>query len=207
MSGRPQPLPCRESRGIHESLMGSLEVDLTSFGADQLRTAVQTALEGAGGGSLPSVDRLREGASATLESRDAEVSTYFTSMLEIGYLIASADGFAEEERHALANLLEQVTGKTVGHDVLELHFRDLDDAVEMLGRRERLRRAAEDFVGGMGEEEALGFAAVVAIADGKLAEPEANALLELGGHFGLTPERVAQVIDGIVARLKAQLEN
>ncbi|MCA9592029.1 MAG: TerB family tellurite resistance protein [Myxococcales bacterium] len=187
--------------------MGSLEVDLTSFGADKLRAAVLTALEGAGGGGLPSADRLRKGAAATLESSDDEVSTYFVSMLEIGYLIASADGFAEEERHALATLLEQVTGKAVSHDALELHFHDLDDAVEMLGRRERLRRAAEDFTGGMGEKEALGFAAVVALADGKLAAPESDALLELGGHFGLSPEDVSQVIAGVVTRIKAELEN
>jgi tellurite resistance protein len=127
------------------------------------------------------------------------------SLLELGYLVASADGFADEERDALADLLEHATGKGVVHDELDLHFRDLEDACQMLGRRERLRRAAADFDGKEGHEEAVGFAALVALADGKLAGAENAALAELGSHFGFDDARVNEIVSGVVSRVKAAL--
>lgn len=180
-------------------------VDLSQFGADRVRAAVQAAIEHASAGALPNTEVLKHGAEATLQDEDVVSSTYFVSILELAYLVASADGFAEEERHTLAGLLERLTGDALAHDALELHFKDLDDAVEMLGRRERLRRAAEDFVDSTRQHEALGFAAVVALADGKLADPENAALTELGGHFGFSPEETANVVGGIVQRVRTEL--
>ena len=192
------------------SVFGMELVNLSRFGVERLRVAVETMITGATGapgGPLPTAARLEQGAKATLESRDEEVSTYFQSILEIAYLVASADGFADEERVALSQLLERVTGRAVGHDVLELHFKDLDDACEMLGRRERLRRAAEDFADGACRTEALGFAAIVAVADGKLAEPEVAALMELGGFLGLSSSQVNEIVEGVLNRLRAELES
>jgi tellurite resistance protein len=57
---------------------------------------------------------------------------YFQSILELGYLVASADGLAEEEKNALADLLEQVTGKVIDQGQLKLHFQDLEDGCQML---------------------------------------------------------------------------
>lgn len=198
------PLMLGDSRGI-KGPMSLPTVDLSQFGADRVRAAVQAAVEHASAGALPTAGVLKHGAEATLKSEDAEASTYFVSILELAYLVASADGFAAEERHTLADLLERLTGKAVAHDALELHFKDLDDAVEMLGRRERLRRAAEDFADATRQHEALGFAVVVALADGKLAEPENAALTELGGHFGFPPEEIAKVVGGVVTRVRAEL--
>lgn len=186
-------------------------VDLSQYGADRVRAAIQAAVEHASAGALPTKDALKHGAEATKHAADNEpgddppASTYFVSILELAYLVASADGLADEERHTLAGLLERLTGEAVDHDALELHFKDLDEAVEMLGRRERLRRAAEDFGEPARQSEALGFAAVVALADGKLAAPEAAALSELGGHFGLTEDGVAKVVGGVVDRVKKEL--
>lgn len=192
-------------RGIGAA-MSLPTVDLTQHGAVKVRAAIQAAVEHASAGTLPTTGALKQGAEATLAERQEPGSTYFVSILELAYLVASADGFAEEERHALADLLERLTGSAVSHDALELHFKDLDEACEMLGRRERLRRAAEDFGEPSRQGEALGFAAVVAIADGKLAAPESQALLELGSHFGLSPEQVAQAVNGVVQRVRAELE-
>lgn len=186
------------------------QVDLSRFGAERLRGAVEAAISGATAGTLPTTARLVQGAKATIESTGDEisdVSTYFVSILEIAYLVASADGFADEERVALSDLLERITGRAVGHDLLEVHFKDLDDACAMLGRRERLRRAAEDFVEGAFRTEALGFAAIVAMADGKLAEPEINALIEVGGYLGFSKDQVAELVQGVVSRLRAELES
>lgn len=185
-----------------------LTIDLSEFDLPRLRTAIRTAFEGAPaalGGHLPTSTRLKQGAAATLADRDHDASVYFQSMLELGYLVASADGFAEEERHALAELLEAVTGAVVDRNALELHFRDLDDAVEMLGRHERLRRAAADFEDGSSKGEALGFAALVALADGKIAEPEASALKEVGEHFGLSADEISEAIDDVIGTVKNQL--
>lgn len=188
--------------------MGLTQIDLSKLGPETLSGAVLATLQDAPealAGCLPTPNRLKQGAQATTEDRLEEASTYFQSLLEIGYLVASADGFASEERHALAMLLEHLTGSIVAHDAFELHFQDLDAAVEMLGRRERLRRAAADFEDGIGRGEALGFAALVAIADGKLAEPEEKALLELGTHFGLNEEQVGRAVNSVVERLRARL--
>jgi hypothetical protein len=190
--------------------MAFLEVDLTKFGRDRIRSAVEAIFLTApriSDAPLPSGAQLQQGAKATLEGRDEPVSVYFVSILEIAYLVASADGFVDEERQALALLLERVTGHAVGQDAMDLHFRDLDEACELLGRRERLRRAAEDFADGMSRREAISFATLVAIADGKLAEPEARALTELGEWFGLTRDQVLQVVEAVVSRLRAELES
>jgi tellurite resistance protein len=189
--------------------MVPMQVDLTRFGAERLASAVQFVIQNASAAAypLPDPSRLQQGAKATLESTDADGSAYFQSILELGYLVASADGFANEERQALSLLLEGVMGSAVSHDVLELHFKDLDEACEMLGRRERLRRAAEDFAQGASRSEALGFAALVAMADGMLAQPEADALAELGTFLGFSPQQVADVVQGVSGALLARLES
>jgi tellurite resistance protein len=187
-----------------------LTIDMSEYGLPRLRAAIRTAFQGAPaalGGHLPSTDRLKQGAQATLADQDTDVSKYFQSMLEVGYLVASADGLADEERHALAELLEAVTGEAVGREVLELHFKDLEDAVQMLGRHERLRRAAADFDDGMSKGEALGFAALVALADGRIGEPEASALKEIGANLGLSADEIDEAIEEVISNVKNQLRN
>jgi hypothetical protein len=188
--------------------MGISGVDLSNVERGRLRMALQSIMEGAPGALTdqpPTSLGLKAGASATLAEANDDAAKRFQSMLEIGYLVASADGFADDERHALAELLSKVTGATVSIDQLDLHFRDLEEGCEMLGRRERLRRAAEDFDDGIGRWEALGFAALVALADGQLADPEVQTLSELGGHFGLAEDQIADAISTMVKRVEAEL--
>ncbi len=183
-------------------------IDLSAHPPDRLAAAIQDLLTGAPealGGRLPSASHLKAGAEAVTHDQPGTAAVHFQSLLEIGYLIASADGFAEEERHALSTLLEAVLGRAVSHDDLELHFKDLDDAVDILGRRERLRRAAEDFEDGLSRGEALGFAALVAVADGHLAEPEAASLDELGSFLGMETAEVDAAIDRVVGDIKTRL--
>src|SRR5688572_24240372 len=66
-------------------------------------------------GRLPAPGRLKEGAAAA--------SQYFQGLLELGYLVASADGLAGTEREALASLLEHVSGKSIDREAVLLHFR------------------------------------------------------------------------------------
>jgi tellurite resistance protein len=153
------------------------------------------------------VTRLREGARESMAEApsDADTARRFQNVLELGYLVASADGFHAEERTALARLLESITGAAVDHDALELHFRDLDQAVEALGRRERLARVAAELDDESAAVEAVGLAALIALSDGRLEQLELDVLVELGQHLAWTPERVRSVVEGVAGRVEAKL--
>ena len=198
-----------------------LELDLTHVDPERLRAAVFSALEQQSAevtvpatestrmpSRLPSTKRLKEGAQETMkeEGADAGAAEYFQSLLELGYLVASADGLAKEEREALAKLVEQATESAVEREALKRHFDDLDGGAEVLGRRERLARVAANFEDATSRAEAIGFAVLIAIADGKLADPEARVLLELGSHFSLTEGEVESMLGQVVASIRVALE-
>ena len=188
--------------------MGIKPLDLTGHDPKKLHAAIQSVMKAAPDalkGALPSSTELTQGAKAVGSEQDVAAATFFQSMLEIGYLVASVDGFADAERKALAELLSQIVGWAVSIDDLELYFKDLADACDMLGRRERLRRAAADFEDGIHKGEAVGFAALVAVADGTNAEADANCLRELGSHFGMNEDEVSRAVDAVIGRLNAEL--
>jgi tellurite resistance protein len=185
--------------------------DLRHVGAERLGKAVQLMIERQSAGPtsrhrLPGPDQLRAGADATRGGADDQQARTFQSILELGYLVASADGFAEEERSALAALLEQATGAAVNREELELHFRDLDEGVAMLGRRERLRRAAADFDDALGRTHAITFTALIAVADGVLGQPEIEALAELGKCFELPLAEVLEIVEGVAREVEHTVE-
>jgi tellurite resistance protein len=121
--------------------------------------------------------------------------------------VASADGLQDEERHALAELLEEGTGAAFDRASFELHFRDLDAAMVMLGRHERLRRTAEEFSEPAAREEALGFALLVAIGDGKLSAPELAMLFELGEALGFSKAALEQRFEQTIGRVERELRS
>lgn len=151
---------------------------------------------------------LRAGAASSVADvpTDPAAAARFQTMLELAYLVASADGFADAERVSLAALLERITGAAVDHATLELHFRDLDDAVALLGRRERLARAAADLETPAQGEEAIALIAMVALSDGHISTPEYEALVELGRHAEVGSDRVRALVESTVQRLEAQLQ-
>ena len=157
---------------------------------------------------FPGTEKLRAGAVESVkdEATDAGAALYFQSLLELGYLVASADGLAEDERVALAQLVEHATDAAVDRDALMIHFADLEATCEMLGRRERLVRTAANFEGADARNEAISFATLVAIADGKLNSDEAEVLHELGRHFSLSGARVQGVIDDVARSIRRQLK-
>jgi tellurite resistance protein len=179
-------------------------VQLPEVAPARLAAAVHAVLTGdaARGAALPSADHLRAGAAATTGDAGGPAARRFQALLELGYLAASADGLDAGEREALARLLEQVTGAAVDRDTLELHFRDLDEAVAMLGRRERLARVAAELDDGDEPSEALGFAALVAMADGRLGAAELDVLVELGASLALGAGEVRAVVDQVAASLE-----
>ena len=139
---------------------------------------------------------LREGAEQVVTDAGAEQASAqrFVTVLELAYLVASADGFAAAERRSLSYLLESVTGSAVKQATLERHFSDLDNAVEMLGRRERLARSAADLPDAGAREEALKLTALIAMADGQVSVDEMSALTELGQHMEMDATRVEGLV-------------
>jgi tellurite resistance protein len=174
-------------------------ISLPHEGPKQLAAAVRTAL-------IDQEAQFTEGAAQTLSGDAyAAAARRFQATLEIGYLVASADGFANEERESLADLLEQVTGFAVDHHTLALHFKDLDAAVDQLGRRERLARLADQLTELGDVEQTIEAVVTIAMADGTLSVPEHAVLAELGGHIGLADDAVSTIIDGSANRLKKAL--
>lgn len=174
-------------------------VELPAVAPERFAVAVRAMLgEGGEMAPLPSSARLSaDAAAAVAEGGDADGSRRFQALVELGYLAASADGLDPSERDALATLVERLTGSAVDHATLDRHFEDLDAAAAMLGRHERLARVAADLGEGDRRDEALGFAALIAMADGRLHRDELAVLDELGGCFGLSASEVRAIVDRV----------
>jgi len=126
----------------------------------------------------------------------------FMAALELGYLAASADGLDETERASIASTLERVTGIGFDHDAFNDHFADLDEAVLMLGRRERLARTAAEFETDEARADVIRFAALVAMADGELQTPELVVLEEAGSHFKWNADKIRTLVNDAAARVR-----
>ncbi|HET6585655.1 MAG TPA: hypothetical protein VFG69_19485, partial [Nannocystaceae bacterium] len=70
---------------------------------------------------------------------------------------------------------------------------------------ERLARAAADLDGTAACEEAIGLAALIAMADGRLATAEHQTLVDLGEFLGISATRVKALVDGMAQRVEAAL--
>ncbi|MEM6993316.1 MAG: TerB family tellurite resistance protein [Myxococcota bacterium] len=158
-------------------------IDFSEHEASEVAAAVQGVMVGL------RTPWLREGAQQTQAASEADPlpteAQRFVTMLELSYLVASADGFAKAERQSLSYLLQSVTGSAVKQADLERHFSDLDQAVAALGRRERLAASAAAIEDDTGRQEAILLTALIAMADGTLSRPEMDALLELSGHMDM----------------------
>jgi tellurite resistance protein len=188
--------------------MGGASLSVKACAPDKLRAAVRALFDAPpdpGAPALPSAARLHAIAEETVRTGEGDAARCFQGLLELGYLVASADGLADAERDSLAGMLEQVTGHGIDHGAMRVHFADLDDACAALGRHERMRRAAADFESPAAREEALAFAALVALADGEIAEPEVRALVELGGCFGMNEDRVRGALAALVEAVERRI--
>lgn len=183
--------------------MSDAEVVVRLSQAEPARLAA--AIESAIAGELQA--RLRAGAEESVRAEPADVAAArrFQTLLELGYLVASADGFADEESNSLASLLERVTSSAIDRAALTLHFFDLEDATQALGRRERLARVAAELEGAGEAEEAIGLVVTIAMADGQLSSLEYAVLNELAEHLKLSPGRLRELVDAAAARIEGGL--
>lgn len=171
-----------------------VRTEVLSFSVDPRSLA--DAVNGAISKRAALADRLRQGAADSVSDkpRASQTARRFQTFLELGYLVASADGFAEAERASLAYLLESVTGGAIDHAVLDEHFQDLDHGVAMLGRDHRLAAGAAELRDDASVEEALRLVTLIALADGLLAEPEIAVIEKLGSLIGIEGDRVSELV-------------
>lgn len=151
--------------------------------------------------------RLQAGAAqaVTATPTDLDAVNWFQSLVELGWLVSSADGFDDSERTALAALLELLTAEVVDREMLELHLAELASQVEIMGRTQRLARAAQELADQAASDDAVAFAALVAMSDGHLGAAELDELVQLGGFLAIPPERVRALVLALGREVEAQL--
>lgn len=160
-------------------------------------------------GRFPTNAQLTEGArDSVVDNKDTDkhAALYFQSLLELAYLVASADGLATEERETLALLVEHATGEAINRDKLLLHFEDLDTTSAVLGRSERLCRVAANLETYNAKEEAISFAALVSIADGTLSKSEMEVLIKMGALFEFSSEEVINMAKQVAQTITAAIQ-
>jgi tellurite resistance protein len=159
-------------------------------------------------GKLPSMEKLQLGAAqlASDTSEGAAEARYFKAMLEIAYLAAAADGLGEGEARAISELIQTTTSNAVGADALDKLFGEFAAQLEADGLEARLDAVADSFDDFMACDEALGFASLVAISDGKLGGEEASVLLAVGMRFEFTLDEVQAILDTVTVTLQMALE-
>ena len=136
------------------------------------------------------------------EDRAGAEARGFEPLLEIAYLVASADSLDADEREGLVRTFEQLT--STDRAALEQHLHDFDDAIAASNRADRLRQAATDLHpddrGG-----AVAFAAAIAMSDGWLGDSELGVLVELGGHLEINAELAREIVESVIARVETRL--
>ena len=151
--------------------------------------------------------RLAAGASQSLveEPTDVNSARWFQSLVELGWLVASADGFDPAERASMAALLATVTGKAVDEQLLEQHLAELAHQVDIMGRSQRLARAAAELHDQSSGDDALAFAALVAMADGRLEQIELDTLIALGSYMSIDTAQVRALVAALAKDVEANL--
>ena len=176
---------------------------------DALDQVIEAALSQAGdsgvralSGRLPSKQSLLAGQLALRDAPDSEDARGQRALLECALIVASADELTPEEQTALERLFQQVLGDPQAAQLVQ----QLQAELETEGVESSLRRVAKDLVTFEQREQALSFAALAAIADRELAEPEADRLLDLGARFGFGVGEVQRLVDRVAKALKSALQ-
>ncbi|MCC6215019.1 MAG: hypothetical protein IT376_09130 [Polyangiaceae bacterium] len=174
------------------------------------RRALEAAAPSIGPASL--AGRLPELAGAGREARgdtehdgldDAEA--HFRDLLEAGFLVAAADGTDEAELAALADLIAAAAGSRASRAAVRALLDELREGLERDGLERRLDSLAPRFGDFIAREEALGFASLVALADGNLGDPEALALLALARRLDYSRGEVEAVLSETAQALSRAL--
>jgi tellurite resistance protein len=173
-----------------------------------MRSAIATVL-GAESGDHPLSEQLCRQLPSAQQLRASAVedpgARFFLASLEAAYLVAAADGVDGPERAALGELVGAITGLDLQPEVLADHFATFDAAAKASSRAARVEGVAARLPDFVEREQALGFAAIVAMADQHFARKEARALIELGEAFGFSVGEVQALLDSLVGSIRQAL--
>ena len=147
---------------------------------------------------MPSAD-----ADTETDVEEAVTDEAREALLEAVYVVAAADELAAAEREALSTLCSTALDRT--EKEIEALFDTVAQRLEQHGLHGTLGNVATRLKDFQAREEVLTFAALIAVSDRDLDVAEAEALLELGAHFGFGTNEVQGVVDEVAARLAKQL--
>jgi tellurite resistance protein len=156
---------------------------------------------------LPRIDRMERGAEQLFSSippashEDEAAGKYFSAIIESCVMVAAADGLAGEERDAVIELIRLSTGEDMGSDRAGELFDAYAGLLEEQGLETRLDAVAERLDDFLARQEAMGFAALVAIADRELADREFVVLMALAKRLDFSRGEVEAVIRQVAAEL------
>ncbi len=160
---------------------------------------------------LPKVERMEQGAEQLFSSsppasaEDEAAARYFSAIVEGCYLVAVADGFAAEERGAVADLIGFATGDVFNRERADEVFAAYARLLEEQGLEARLDAVAARLDDYVAREEAMSFAALVAVADRELSAREAVMLMALAKRFEFSQGEVQAVVTQVAAALGAMI--
>jgi tellurite resistance protein len=116
------------------------------------------------------------------------------AFLECAYLVAAHDGVTSEELAALSAIVRGLSPEGMRLLGLQALFDELSRKLAEEGRASRISRLASELGDHVARDEALGFAVLIAIADGALARRETRVLIELAEAFGHSVEELKLLI-------------
>ncbi len=160
---------------------------------------------------LPRVQQLEQGAEQLFSSvppasaEDEAAARYFGAIVEACYLVAVSDGFAAEERGAVADLIGFATGDVFNRERAKGIFDAYAELLAEQGLEARLDAVAsrlDDFVA---REEAMSFAAPIAVADRELADKEAVMLMALAKRLEFSQGEVQAVVEQVALALSSRI--
>lgn len=132
---------------------------------------------------------------------DVEAGRYFGAIVETCYLVSTIDGLAGEERGAVSALVGFATGDLISGKTADGLFAAYADLVKEQGLEARLDSVAERLDDFVAREEAMSFAALVAVADRELASKEQVILMALAKRFEFSRGEVQAIVNQVAASL------
>ncbi|HEU4404602.1 MAG TPA: hypothetical protein VFS43_04845 [Polyangiaceae bacterium] len=147
---------------------------------------------------LPAVERLGRAAGGA----DDASRNYLGALAEAALIVMTADRPAGEQAYAdVANLMAEAVGPSLGRDAVAALVREAAERLADKGRFARLN-SLTTMVGGPDERRHVaGFAALLALCDHDLTPSELFVLHSLGRAVGLGPDKTAEMVRSVGARL------
>lgn len=148
---------------------------------------------------MPSSQAL-EAAGEQLEDVENR-NTRALALLEAPYLVAAGDGLDAEERQAITALIAHLVGNAEPDKVCDV-LDWFDERVTEEGVEARIAHVGASFTSRSDREQVLGFAALLALADRRLALREQERLISLGEALGFKRVEVQMLVHKISLRLE-----